>query len=362
MASKYDVLDLPAAEAESDVLALWKERGARAVSHEHTASLTTRPGAGEGEALFRWACLTNPKGASRVFVLRANGEAVGAVGVAPRVVSTSGRTLSAGLLGDFFVAKAHRTFFPALTLQRAVLRASRARFDLVYGFPNAAATPLIQKLGFRPLAQLRRYVLVLRSAPYLEKKLGRAAGPASWPADAALRFVHPRLDLGPPRGWAWHRMDVLGERVTEAFANRSFPDLTAGRRDPATLTWRFLDRPDQPASFHALVAPGGAIDAWVILRQTGEIAHVADAFGIDFRAITRALVLAGGEARRRGAVSLSFACSAPPALRERLAVAGFRVRDEPPRILYGHAGDGLKDPLVLSSLERWYATEADEDQ
>jgi hypothetical protein len=345
VATKYDVVDLPAAEAQRDVLALWRERGA-----------------GQGEALFRWTCLESPCGPSRVFLLRANGEVVGAVGVAPRVVCTAGRTLSAGLLGDFFVAKAHRTFFPALTLQRAVLRVSRTRFDLVYGFPNAAATPLIQKLGFRPLAQLHRYVLVLRSAPYLEPKLGPIARALGWPADAALRFLHPRLELGPSRGWAWHRVDLLSERVSEAFDSRSFPDLTVGRRDAKSLTWRFLDRPDQPASFYALIAPGGGIHAWVILRWTGEIAHVADAFGIDFRALTRALVLAGGEARRRGAVSLSFACAAPPALRERLAFVGFRARDEPPRILYSHAGDGSKDPLVLSSLERWYATEADEDQ
>jgi len=347
VAVRYDVVEMPAPEAERAVLALWEERSPDAANH----------------ALFRWACLTSPNGPSRMFLLRAGASVVGAVGVAPRRLCVFGRTVTAGLLGDFFVAKAHRTFFPALTLQRAVLRASRARFDVVYGFPNAAAKPLIQKLGFRELATLRRHVLVLRTAPYLERKLGPLARAAAAPVDAALRFVYPRVDGGPSRGWAFQRLDLLDDRVADAFARRSFADLSVGERDPKMLAWRFLDRPDQPASFHALVAPDGSLRAWVILRFAGESAHVGDAFGVDFDVMTRALVLAGGEARRRGAASLSLLCSAPPALATCLTRAGFRTRgQEPPRVLYGHAGDGSKDPLVLSSLERWYATEADEDQ
>src|SRR5690606_33766496 len=120
---------------------------------------------------------------------------VGTVGVGVRRVDAGGQTLRACVLGDFFVSKAHRTFFPALTMQRAVLAWGRKHFDLVYGFPNESAQPIIKRLGFKALAGLGRYVLVLRHERYLKKRLAAriAARPELGPVGGPLADVGGRL-------------------------------------------------------------------------------------------------------------------------------------------------------------------------
>jgi hypothetical protein len=347
---KYEARGAPATETTEDVLRLW----------------TQRP-AGGNEELFRWAYLTNPVGTAHTFLLHAvDGEqskVVGSVGIEPRRVDVAGQCLTAGLLGDFFVEKAHRTFFPALTLQRGVLSWARKQFDLVYGFPNDSATPLIKKLGFRQLAHFQRRVLVLRYSRYIGSRLGsKVAGSAlAVGVDGFRRFVHPRISWGPPRGLTFDRIDTVDERFDELFAKRAFQELTVNYRDAKLLKWRFLERPDQKCVVYTLAERASRkLRAYAVVHIDKDMAHVRDLLGVDFEAMVQVLLLVAGAARRRGCAALSFVCSAPPDVCDRLERLGFRVR-EGTKTLYGHTGDALAN-TAIPGLERWYATDADEDQ
>lgn len=362
---KYEASGLEAAEAEREVVRLWNERADRA-----------------NDVVFRWGYLSNPVGQGHCFLLRAlEGDTttvVGSVGIGSRRVSLAGETVTAGVLGDFFVLKAHRTFFPALSLTRAALTWAKKSFDIVYGFPNELARPIIKRLGFRELAHFERHVLVLRHARYIASRVGsRIAGRLlAVPVDGVRRLVHPGISRPAASGFTFTRFERLDERFDRLFHARAFDGFTGSHRDAKLLEWRFLEYPGQPCQIYGLTEAKakrpGELRAYVVIQILDGVAHVRDLVGVDVEAMGEALRLVAGAARRQRCTSLSFACAAPPDLRRKLHWLGFRVRNgaEGPRILFGHAGDALlsRNPVEttngrdLSALERWYATEVDEDQ
>lgn len=354
---KYEAKSRPASEAQADVLRLWGQR----------------QGGGD-DALFRWGYLTNPIGVAECFLLSAidaeKSTVVGSVAASARRVDVDGRTLSAALLGDFLVDKSHRTFFPALVLQKAVLAWGRKQRDLLYGFPNELSKPLIKKLGFRELAHLHRHVLVLRHGSYIAARVkNRALGRIlAVPVDAARRFVYPGIDRRSRRGLVLERVDAFDERFDRLFRERAFRHLAMGHRDRKLLEWRFFERPNEPCSVVAIrAADSRDLRAYAVLSVKNDVAHVRDLLGIDVESMMDVLVCASRALRRQGCASISYLCAAPPELAEHLASIGFRVRDgdHGPRTLFGLASDALTsstEPSILKRLEHWYATEADEDQ
>lgn len=342
---KYEARRVTPAEAERDVLRLWESRKA-----------------GSSEAVFRWLYTKSPVGPTDIFLLHAReGESsrvVGMVGIGARRIVSPDRTLRAGLLGDFFVDPQHRTFFPAITMQRAVLAWGKKELDLLYGFPNDAAAPLMEKLGYKTLAAVERWVLVLRHRRYLATRIGspHLARVAALPLDAYRRLVQPGSSRRPAHGLVFERVEKLDDRVGRLFRERALPIVAMGERSAALLRWRFADRPDESTSIHTLTEKHTrTLRAYVVLHVAQDTAHVRDLLGTDLEGMSEALRLAAGHARKQGCVSLSFRCAAPPALRARLEDLGFSVRP-PLHRLIGTFAD------AQAPLERWYATEADEDQ
>ena len=271
---------------------------------------------------------------------------MGLVGAFERKVVVGDRTLTAGLLGGFIVEKSHRTFFPALMLQRAVLTWAKKNVDFAYGFPNESSAPIMKKLGFHELVTLKRWVLVVKHARYIERYVPspHLARLLAAPID---RFR--RLERRPTRGREFRAFDSIDDRFS--FAPFRAPH---GVRNARFVKWRFADRPDQESTVYGL-SEGERLIGYVVVHLEGSTAHVRDLQGIDAQAM--------GDTLRhlsrtlKNAVSISFLCSAPPALATELEAIGFQVR-EPSRTLIGYA----EDPTILESLASWYATEADEDQ
>jgi hypothetical protein len=106
----------------------------------------------------------------------------------------------------------------------------------------------------------------------------------------------------------------------------------------------------------------GELRAYAVVDTVGALAHVRDLLGIDVASMVQVLRLVGGVMRRQGCAALSFLCAAPPALGREIERLGFRVRGVSARTLFGHPGEAVSNARVLSALDRWYATEADEDQ
>src|SRR5690606_18533574 len=167
-------------------------------------------------------------------------EVLGTAGVGWRRMRAGARTLRGGLLADMAVLPGHRTLGPAMQLQRAASDRALAEGDLVYGFPNANAVPVVKRLGYVHLGDMVLYVRALRHAPYLERRLprplatllGRAIDTAF-----ALRDRLRNLHRGALHAqWSEGPLDLVHPRWPR-------PGMLEGVRDRAALEWRFAHNP-----------------------------------------------------------------------------------------------------------------------
>ena len=163
MAMAYSVRQSEALPVADTLMGLWRR------------NLGIRPDI-DLSARLRWYYLDGPEGPGRVMLLVATGPegetVVGCEGIGVRRFAVAGQPgpVRAGLLGDLAVERSHRTLMPALSLVRASRNVAR-ELTMHYGFPNAAAAPLFERIGYRTLGTLTRWVRVIRHGSYIERVL-----------------------------------------------------------------------------------------------------------------------------------------------------------------------------------------------
>jgi hypothetical protein len=308
---------------------------------------------------YDWFYLGCPWGAPEVQLLRHQPSEswVGVAAAGPRRMVWRGRELSAGVLVDLAVTTEHRSLGPALTLQKALLAAGRARFDLLYGFPNPKAAAVFKRVGYAPFGEIVRYVRVLRHRKHVEKVLpGRVPRLAALPAGLLLDALPVLRAIPALRRLSTCWRASVDPRMDRLWASSDHGDAPIAIRDTTFLSWRF-DRGAVARTEYLLVSERGSPDlrAWFACEaDAAGVLHVRDfwssdaARGID-RAVVDALLLA---ASLRGHASVSFEYAGPS---ERLAgfrAAGFGERSRRP--VFGRWSEGEGAPLHL--------TAADEDE
>src|SRR5690606_29681365 len=112
---------------------------------------------------YDWFYRSCPFGEPLTLLLRheESGEWVGVASAGRRPMLMGGRRVQAGVLVDLTVLPAHRSLWPALSLQMALMEAGLKRFDLLYGFPNPKAAALFRRVGYIPLCSIVRWARVL---------------------------------------------------------------------------------------------------------------------------------------------------------------------------------------------------------
>lgn len=196
------------------------------------------------QAKLDWFYRDNPAGIPQVLLLKhgQSVEPIGTVGLGARTLRCGPHSVRAGLMADFAVNTEHRTLFPALTLQRAVLEQGLARHELLYGFPNAKSLPVVKRAGFDVAGGLSRYVRVLHTQDYLPNWLpGWLRHGLGGGLDIALRLRYgliPRLLLREHVQTAW--LDQADARFDSLWAEQQVDNTgVIGVRDCAFLNWRF---------------------------------------------------------------------------------------------------------------------------
>jgi len=190
------------------------------------------------QAKFGWYYLQDPLGPSKCWVLETDGQEpiVGTAGLGLRCVKLGERYIAAGIASDFAVDRAHRTFQPALMLQKAVLGSLvDGGVQMVYGLPNSSSMPVFRRIGYQVPSCLSRYVEVLRSRRCLQRFRGVArVAPLIAPVvDAAMRVVSE----GPFTARTGRLVEVrsFDERFDELWLRASGPLRFAARRDAGFL-------------------------------------------------------------------------------------------------------------------------------
>lgn len=319
------------------------------------------------QAKFDWFYRHNPAGIPQVLLLKhVQCEApIGTVGVGARSLRCGPHSVRAGLMADFAVNTQHRTLFPALTLQRAVLEQGLAQHELLYGFPNAKSLPVVKRAGFEMAGGLNRYVRVLRTQSYLTPRipvsLRRGVGRL---LDIALRLRHgllPRLLQHERLSSSW--LEQPDARFDDLWAEQETDDkLIIGVRDRSYLQWRFFDKPWRRSRLFVVCTRGtDELIGYAVCEAEAETLHIRDCLvsppAVDnLPQLLRALAREAAQLRFS---RLSFEFMAPVELSRALDRAGMMRRD-----INSQPVVCATTPEVAEQLRgrEWYLTGADADE
>jgi hypothetical protein len=314
---------------------------------------------GMPEAKLDWYYLRNPGGPPIVCFLRHEGSAaaVGTASLSLRRMRLDGSDVAAGVLADFVVVPDHRSFFPALFLQKDMRRRGRESFPVVFGLPNEQSEAVVRRAGYRRVGLEVRRARVLRSGVYLSRHLppwlGKALGAL---IDRARMAAVAALAQRMPFTAQW--LDAPDERFDDLCLRATSPGVLTGVRDRRFLAWRFADCPFHAYRFYAVACSRtGRLAAYAACRARGDTLEICD-FLVDrgvARAGARLWLGVAREAYREGYRSVSVEFLGGDAVRREMELAGFVAREGRP--MYA-AFDG---PASLADEAGWYLTLADED-
>lgn len=94
----------------------------------------------------------------------------GTISILPKELTLNDQTVRVGILGDFMVRRECQVFGPMLSLPRKALDSAEGLgLKFVYTVPNENARKVIERVGFKHVGNLVRFVRPLDSAPFFEK-------------------------------------------------------------------------------------------------------------------------------------------------------------------------------------------------
>lgn len=146
---------------------------------------------------FQWMYLSNPDGLASTWLIKKQetSDIIGMASIFPRKFCYDNRTYNAGIQGDFFIHKDHRSFGPALMLIRTVIKYFKnSDIDFLYAFPNRKAEPIFRRAGYESLGTLRKYTRLfdikdlLAAKTNLPNPLLRIISPIS---NQLLKLIYP---------------------------------------------------------------------------------------------------------------------------------------------------------------------------
>jgi len=313
-------------------------------------------GHAEGRAAkFEWFYQSAPDGALLQLLRHGSDrDVVGTAGVGWRRMQANGRPLLGGLLADMAVLSSHRMLGPALSLQRTTCERALADADLVYGFPNPNAVPVVKRLGYAHAGDMVLYVRPLHHAPYLARRMpgppARVLGGILDLATQARDHLRARRPGGRART---HWCEAMA--VDPALPEAGHGTPLQGVRSQAALDWRFRRNP--LANFRLLqvgLPARGANGAWFVCHRAGNVLHIADMIVPDGASLAQCLAALSTTAYAMGCQSLSIECCLPAHETSELHRSGFRERQRRP--IYVR----WKDPRLAGTPLRFTAFDEDE--
>lgn len=317
---------------------------------------------------FEWMYLGNPAGSARVWLLYTEPEdvVVGATAVFPRRFSIDQQWVTAGITGDFFVKRQHRSLGPALQLHRSVLADFQAEHwaAFLYGFPEEMALPIFGRLGYVELGPRSRWVRILRSRSVLMRLPGGTlwGGPVGLALDAASVLLTKgrirRLSIECVETNAIDdRFDVLWQTLRRGVR-------VIGDRSAAYLRWRYQSCPGPSCRILTAARRGTReLCGCLIWRQDGDSVEIRDLL-CESPITLRALVLTLADlARSQGASVISLWRLKSAAGSGALHRAGLYERPDAMRVVMYKSPSGLPSPFdeALSDAHQWFLVQSDDD-
>jgi hypothetical protein len=280
-------------------------------------------------------------------------------------LQAAGTSFVVGVASDLAVDAQHRSLQPALMLQKKVLNdVSATDISLVYGLPNGKSIGVFRRLGYSPVAKIRRLVKVLRIERYLEQ---RNALPAlaqrllAAPANLGIKMAWPET-WRKSHGWIIREMPAFDERFDDLAARTQTAAELTTARSAKYLKWRYTGFPLQKYVTIGLLTPDGSRLAGYAIVYLGAQEQV---MLVDFwheAGPHAGNDLMGGVvswARRQQAASIAIETYGNVEVDRLLRRFGFSVRQETMELMVSPSQRSRA--ALMGVLDHWYFVAGDED-
>ncbi len=345
----YLVRQADPAKDENHVLSIWKANLPEADS-----------------ARYRPLYMANPYGSSWVWLACAESETefIGTTGLCQRRFILNGEKTSAGVAIDFAIHKEHRGFGPALKLQRAVTSSCKDKgLSFIYGFPNKNAESIFQRVRYKVVGKMTRWVKLLRSEYKLKEVIN---------SDLISKSVSLILDPFITRTlkeMLYRRSKEVTVELAASFDTR-FDTLWTnahdnfkiiGERTADFLNWKYGKFPGKYSAVFCLVDSAKEnLLGYIVYSIKDKICHIMDIFFLDLSNNLDALLaefIVHLRKEKLFAISMSYLGS--NAVEEKLKAWGFVKREEGQSIMV-FADSSFDHAQYLLNKDHWHLLEGDD--
>ncbi|QDT46434.1 hypothetical protein Pan258_04530 [Symmachiella dynata] len=314
---------------------------------------------------FQWLYCDNPDGPAVLWAIRKTetGEMAGFTVALPRRMLVDGQLRHAWNGADFSILPRFRTLGLALKLRRAAKNGvDDQRVDFLYAHPNEKMAVIHAKVGHSPIGEMVRYAKVLRTAPYIQRKVGNNALATVGGAmlDPLLRIAGAETRHRAKCNTSLMDITNIDERFDKLFANAAPARGVIGVRDSRYLRWRYAENPLETAQV-IIAEENGQLCGYLVMTTQQDMGVIKDLFPMDRPEVARDLLATAiRQGRKQGLNSLSFTmlCSNP--LVSSLVKFGFRQRSGLSQ-MYGYAPESSELRATLLDVNAWWLTVGDRD-
>lgn len=192
---------------------------------------------------FAWKYEESPHGTARCWLIKDNNANcyVGSAAIFPRYLYINGKRTTAFVAGDFSVDNHHRSFGPALRLQREILSyvVEYKPPGIVYGLPNRFSEPIFKRVGYRQIGHYGRYVKLLRIGDTVSTKFS-SWGKIIKNINPALKYLSRDFYYRNPTGVSVEINDNFDSRFDDLFDRIKNKDMILSDRKSEYMNWRYM--------------------------------------------------------------------------------------------------------------------------
>jgi hypothetical protein len=314
----------------------------------------------------RFSWLYGRTAASQAWVLHdQHHEPIGSAGLMPRQMSLCGQQSSCGGAIDLNVDRAHRTVGPALALQRTLVEdAARLLIPLIYALPSPNAVPVMRRLGYVAIGEMRRWAKPLRTERKLRKMLKTRllSAPASFIADRWLALTSSERGFALPEGWTFEQSAGFNSGFDELWNRSRGLFAVLGERSSAYLNWRYRDYPDCVPRPYALRDERGRLRGYAVINLNEGLANVSDLWFEDDRSLPLVIGSLLQTGREQEWATVSFPVLAGRRVTDVLTQFGLTPRDDVRHVFawLSRTFDAAARRAIVDG-SNWYLTKADSD-
>lgn len=291
---------------------------------------------------------------------------VGVTGLIKRPIFINGKQFAGGIAADFAVDKGHRTFGPALQLQRALINDLDAlRFDIIYGYPNKAAIKVLVRAGYHLLGQAHRWVKLLRVNHKIDKftynPLGKYA--CSLLGNTALKMISRENRYRRSTDVHAEILQDIDERFDHLWKEVIHKIPVVGMRDTEYLKWRYITCEQNHEVFCVTISPNTkTIVGYIICNIRDNICHIQDiltsnlgkSFDLTMGAFTKLM-------HQKGVYAISITYLGTKTFENKLIEWNFSQREDANDIVVAFSKTIPSFNIeILKNPDNWYLIEGDD--